>query len=70
MLYIVPSDFTNFDIENLQDVFQLKGKVIRGDNEVIVYIDKIAGCYGKRKRTTNIILQFDANKNVMKIQGF
>jgi len=61
ILYVVPPEFEETDIENLLDVFVLKGKVIKGDNRVSTLIKRINRCKGLKDGTANFHIYVNRN---------
>ncbi len=44
VLVITPRDFSENDIENLKDTFPIQGTIIRGDDEMVTFLKRLAAC--------------------------
>lgn len=69
-IFLVPRDFTDFDIENFKDVFQINTMVLRIDDQLSAYFNNILACYAKTAQNANILLHFDDKKRVIGITSF
>ncbi|NIR04327.1 MAG: hypothetical protein GTN82_02755 [Candidatus Aminicenantes bacterium] len=70
LLLIVPEEFSDTDIENLRDVFSLKGKITRGNNELVDYLKKIASCKKSSDWRKNLFVEINENGRVSKLKKF
>jgi hypothetical protein len=66
-LVIVPSNYNKYDIANLKDVFEIKGRIINGDEEVIKLVEKINDCNGISMDNANYYLKLGENGKINSI---
>jgi hypothetical protein len=67
LLFIVPDDFTDIDMYNLKDVFMLKGKIIKGNREVIDFLKKISSCKKFEGWKYNIYIEIKEDGSISRI---
>ena len=70
LLLVVPFEFEDTDIQNLKDVFMLKGKVIRGNQEVVKWIKRLINCKGLEETKANFHLYVDEKGKPGSIKSF
>jgi hypothetical protein len=61
ILVIVPRDYSKHDIANLKDIFEIQGKIISGDEEVLNLVEKINRCKDLDMANANFHLKFGEN---------
>ena len=44
VLFVVPDDYSENDIKNLSDAFNIQGSIIRGGKNTVYFLKNIAGC--------------------------
>jgi hypothetical protein len=70
ILFVVPEEFSEIDLANFKDVFMIKAKVIRGNEEIIGLLKKIASCKRLSEWQNNIYLEIDKGGSISKIKAF
>jgi hypothetical protein len=70
ILYFVPSDFSDHDIENLKNVFMLNGKILKSDKAVQSYINKIVACNNIKKDKINLLVEFNEANRIKSVRWF
>jgi hypothetical protein len=64
VLVITPKDFSENDIENLKDTFTIQGKIIRGDDDVVTFLKRLAACSNQDDWRHNFYLKVDPGKEI------
>lgn len=69
IVFVVPSTYTQYDLENFNDIFMLKGKVIKGDEEIAKLVNKINLCKERDMWKANYHIKFGKNGRIKSIIG-
>lgn len=67
IIYIVPCDFSIYDIENLRYTFKIKNEIITGDTEINDFLKKISYCKNVSDFRKNFYLKLSGRKKIRKI---
>jgi hypothetical protein len=70
IIYFVPEDFSNNDIENLRYAFDIKGKIIKRDIKINNFLEKISSCTKVKDLRENFCLGLGENNKVKEIKTF
>jgi hypothetical protein len=70
ILFIVPSNFTQYEIKNLKDIFALKGTVMNGDEDVMSLVERINDCKDLNMWKANYHVRFGKNGKITSIKAF
>ncbi len=71
ILFIVPKELNQFEKKNLVNSFMIQGKVIDGDEETEIFLQRLANCSRKGKWKKNFYAELDLkNKKFEKIKVF
>jgi hypothetical protein len=65
--YIVPENFKESDIENLKDVFGLKGRILKGNSKVETLVKRAVNCGNLKEEQRNFLLKAKKNGNIESI---
>jgi len=68
VLFIIPPELTNYEIENMKNAFNIKGELIKGDKEIAVYLNKISECKKKYNIRENIFIELNDNGEIKLIK--
>ncbi|MCK4766667.1 MAG: hypothetical protein KAW12_31030 [Candidatus Aminicenantes bacterium] len=64
----MPSDYSDVDIIKFKDAFMTSGEVIKGNEDVENYLEKIAACKKTRGWKNNVFIEVKENGDVIKIK--
>ncbi len=70
IMFVVPSDFSSNDIENLRRTFSLKGQIIKGGDETGHLLQKFAKCFRLDDWKRNFIVEINNNKKITSVKKF
>jgi glutamine amidotransferase PdxT len=62
ILFVVPDDFSDNEIKNLKDAFNIKGLIIRGGEDTLDFIKNIASCNRMGEWRNNYYVTLKENK--------
>jgi hypothetical protein len=69
-IFIVPSDFSRIDIENLKTKYEINGTVLLGNEKIISIIKKFAKCKGAKNWRQNFRVQVNQTNRIDKFTRF
>jgi len=70
IVFIVPSDFSEYDIRNRRELFLLKGEIIYADNEIENCLKKFSNCLRIDDWKSNYIVKTKSNKKISEVMQF
>jgi len=66
-IFVVPSQFNFYDIENLRNTYSLEGIIIKGNNKIDHYVERLLKC--SNSKTKNFIVK-TRNKKLVDFRQF
>jgi hypothetical protein len=70
ILVIVPTDFSENDIENLRNAYGITGAIINSGNELESILKKIAACVAKKGDSNNFVLEIADTGRIVRASVF
>jgi hypothetical protein len=64
ILIIVPKEFSNADVKNLRNVFSLRCKIIKSNEEIEKLLRKIAACKKTKSREKNFLIELSKSRKI------
>ncbi len=68
ILFVVPDDYSDIDIENFRDSFKIEGLIIRGGEHTADFLKNLAGCRREGDWQKNYLLTLNENKKFKTIK--
>ncbi len=69
IVLVVPSQFTEYDIENLRNIYSLKGHIVKGGFKARVFLKLLSKCFKIAEKEGNFKVKFKG-KRVVNIEKF
>jgi len=69
VLFVVPEDYSENDIKNLIDAFNIQGRVIRGGKNTVNFLKNIAGCKRLKVWRNNYHITLNPDKKIRTIKN-
>jgi hypothetical protein len=70
VLYVVPEELSNHEVENLRDAFDIVGEVTRGNDEIVTFLKRGCKCSKLNTWRKNYYAELDENKKLKSIVPF
>ncbi|GEM_PF-1640541 len=70
ILFIVPQEYSQNEIDNLKRSFLIKSKLISGNPETKTYLDRLVSCSKKNPNNRNLYIRLDGVKKIKSIIAF
>jgi hypothetical protein len=70
VLYVVPEELSNHEVENLKDAFDIAGAVTRGNEETVTFLKRVSKCSKLNTWRKNFYVELDENKKLKSIVPF
>ena len=64
IVFVVPRDYSDIDIQNFRDAFSLQGKIVRGDSRISRLVDHIVACRQYKEGRRNVLVKVTANNKI------
>lgn len=69
ILVILPGHFNKYDMENFNNVFMLKGRVIKGDEDVLKLVKRINRCKELDMWKANFHIKLEKDGKIALVKG-
>jgi hypothetical protein len=70
VLFIVSPDFTDSEITNLKNVFQIRGPVIKGNEKTVSVLKQLAQCSRQKDWKQNFFVRLNQERKIDSIRSF
>jgi hypothetical protein len=68
--FVLPAEFRDYEVENFKNVFSIKADIIKGDDEVKRFVDKIRSCRKMDEWSGNFHIRVSDTGKVEKVLKF
>jgi hypothetical protein len=70
ILFVVPEELNIYEKENLLRAFSIRGKIINGDTEVKIFLERLVRCSKKGDWQNNFYAELDKDKELKAVKPF
>ncbi|MDJ0838867.1 MAG: hypothetical protein QNK37_20275 [Acidobacteriota bacterium] len=70
MTFMVDPEFSDYEIQDFMETFQLSGDVVKADREVTIWLKRLAQCKQETRWRRNLRLTFNGGASPVKVETF